>query len=189
LLLLGTASIISSVRAQGFEHDVAVIDVKPYRDWVYENRPIDINVTVTNLGSSLESTNVTLFYNFTDGKKIGEQLFDLESAETKTLKFTWDTVGVPHCHNYTITAVATINFDEDPSNNMMDSSTKVKVRIYCDVNGDGKIDFKDISIAAHSAFGAYPGHPRWNEAVDVNFDGRIDMRDVSIICKRFGTGC
>jgi hypothetical protein len=44
---------------------------------------------------------------------------------------------------------------------------------------------KDIGLVA-SAFGAHPGHPRWNEAYDVILDGKIDMRDIAIVAHNFG---
>jgi hypothetical protein len=63
-----------------------------------------------------------------------------------------------------------------------------------DLNGDGKVDIKDISIVAR-AFGSYgpdywyPGSPpsaRWNPVADVNSDGKIDMKDISIVASNFG---
>jgi hypothetical protein len=54
-----------------------------------------------------------------------------------------------------------------------------------DINFDGKVDMKDIGLVA-SAFGAHPGHPRWNEAYDVILDGKIDMRDIAIVAHNFG---
>ena len=54
-----------------------------------------------------------------------------------------------------------------------------------DINFDGKVDMKDIGFVA-SAFGAYPGHPRWNENYDVILDGKIDMRDIGIVARNFG---
>ena len=54
-----------------------------------------------------------------------------------------------------------------------------------DVNGDGKVDLKDIGIVAR-AFGATPSDPRWAPAADLNGDGRIDVKDISIVASNFG---
>ncbi len=54
-----------------------------------------------------------------------------------------------------------------------------------DLNNDGKVDIKDIAIAA-LAVGSYPGHPRWNPLADVNKDGKVDIRDLALIAKNFG---
>jgi len=54
-----------------------------------------------------------------------------------------------------------------------------------DVNGDGKVDVKDIGIVAR-AFGSTPSDPRWAPAADLNGDGRIDVRDISIVASNFG---
>ncbi|MEM2386107.1 MAG: dockerin type I domain-containing protein [Candidatus Bathyarchaeia archaeon] len=58
-------------------------------------------------------------------------------------------------------------------------------RQFGDVNGDGRVDMKDIGIVSR-AFGSYPGHPRWNPVADLNGDGKVDMRDISIVSRAFG---
>jgi parallel beta-helix repeat protein len=54
-----------------------------------------------------------------------------------------------------------------------------------DINNDGKVDVKDINIAAR-AFGSSPGNPRWNPLADVNHDGKVDIRDIALIAKHYG---
>jgi hypothetical protein len=54
-----------------------------------------------------------------------------------------------------------------------------------DINRDGKVDIKDVAIAA-VAFGSYPGHPRWNPIADQNEDATIDVKDIALIAKDFG---
>jgi len=54
-----------------------------------------------------------------------------------------------------------------------------------DLNGDGKIDIKDIGIVA-LAFGSFPDHPRWNPEADIDGDGRISMKDIVMIASNFG---
>jgi hypothetical protein len=54
-----------------------------------------------------------------------------------------------------------------------------------DVNGDGKVDMKDVALVV-KAFGAFPSDPRWNPSCDLNLDGRIDLRDIAEVVKNFG---
>jgi len=54
-----------------------------------------------------------------------------------------------------------------------------------DVNYDGKVDIKDVSLVAR-AFGEFPGRPRWSPMFDVNYDGKIDIKDISIVARNFG---
>ncbi len=59
-----------------------------------------------------------------------------------------------------------------------------------DLNGDNKVDMKDIGLVAR-AFGTVPGHARWNPICDVTGplgvpDGKVDMRDVSAVARQFG---
>jgi len=54
-----------------------------------------------------------------------------------------------------------------------------------DINGDRKVDGRDIAIVA-KAFASYPNHPRWNPRADLNQDNKIDGRDIAIVAKNFG---
>jgi len=60
-----------------------------------------------------------------------------------------------------------------------------KITILGDLNGDGKVDIKDIATAA-LAFGSYPDHPKWNPIADVDQDGKIYIKDLAVIAKNFG---
>ena len=63
-----------------------------------------------------------------------------------------------------------------------------------DVNGDGKVDGKDL-FSAIIAFGTYgpdsqylgsPQHPRWDARCDLNKDDKVNLIDFFIICINFG---
>jgi subtilisin family serine protease len=166
-------------------HDVAVTRVAADRTWVYQGWTTSINVTINNNGDYSENVTATLYYNVTANKIICAQTVDLRTGESKTLLFIWSTMGVPYCYtNYTLTAVATIPVDNTPADNTL-SGWNTTVRMLGDMNGDGKIDLRDIGTAA-SAFGSHPGNPRWNPNADMNGDGKIDLRDVAFVAKHFG---
>jgi len=60
----------------------------------------------------------------------------------------------------------------------------VTLKMY-DVNGDGKIDLKDVYRVA-KAYGSFPGHPRWDPACDFNKDNKVDLKDYYPVCKNYG---
>jgi parallel beta-helix repeat protein len=173
--------------------DVVVTSVVPDRTWVYQGLSANINVTVLNKGDFDENVNVTLYYNITTNEIIGTQNITIPTEENRTLSFVWDTMGVPYCHNYTIKAVATIPLDNNPADNALVCGP-INVRIMGDINGDGKVDGKDLGQAAQSfaSYGPnylYPGSapsPRWNLDADINGDNKIDGKDLGAIARNFG---
>ena len=60
-----------------------------------------------------------------------------------------------------------------------------------DINGDGKVDIRDIAIVA-KAYGSSPGDPNWNPAADITGlepnvpDGKVDIRDIALVSSQFG---
>jgi hypothetical protein len=54
-----------------------------------------------------------------------------------------------------------------------------------DINGDGKIDVKDIYAIA-LAYGTWPGLHKWNPVCDINNDGKCDLKDYYIACRNYG---
>lgn len=124
-------------------HDVVVVDVTPYTHWVYQGLSVNISVEVENKGSVAENVTVTLYYNITAHQTIGPLNTSVLPEENQTVTFTWNTKGVLYCHNYTITAVASIPIDSNLSDNTL-SDGGIKVRLLGDVNGDGKVDGRDI---------------------------------------------
>ncbi|MEM3875059.1 MAG: dockerin type I domain-containing protein [Candidatus Bathyarchaeia archaeon] len=81
--------------------------------------------------------------------------------------------------NYTAYAVTFYNY------RLASATCTFNVMLIGDINNDGTIDGKDISIVC-KAFGATPESPRWNPKADLNSDGIIDGKDISIVCKAFG---
>jgi hypothetical protein len=180
-----------------WQHDVALIDVSPSQTWVYQSRTVKFNVTVTNKGDFIEDVTIILYYNISAGETIGNETIDnLLLNENRTVTLVWVTTGVIPCRNYTITAVASIAYlDADPTDNTL-ADGKVKVRILGDINGDGKVDIRDIgSVAkAFGSFGSdlYPGsppRPNWNPNCDMNGDNKIDIRDIAAAVRNFGKTC
>jgi squalene-hopene/tetraprenyl-beta-curcumene cyclase len=186
--IVGPIDIYTSQPAHESVHDVAVTNVVTNRTWVYQGWSVSINVTAKNNGDFDETVAVTLYYNITGGGVAGTQTLSLLMGENKTITFTWNTTGVETRYGgYTITAVADISplVDSNSTNNVLQSPTKVAVRILGDMNGDGKVDIYD-AITFANYFGSQKGDARWNADADINRDGITDIYDAIVIARHFG---
>lgn len=54
-----------------------------------------------------------------------------------------------------------------------------------DLNGDGRVDMKDIAMVSR-AFGSRPSDADWMIQADMNQDSKIDLRDIALIARNFG---
>jgi hypothetical protein len=173
--------------------DMAIIDVVSDRTWVFQGFSVNLNVTILNRGDFPENVAVTLYYNITANKIIGTQNISIPTGENRTLSFVWDTTSVPYCYNYTITAVATIPLDNNPADNTL-ACGPINVRIMGDINGDGKVDGRDIILVARAfascgpeyEYASSPPSPGWNLDCDINGDNKVDSRDLVLIARHFG---
>jgi hypothetical protein len=176
-------------------HDVAIIDVTPARSWVFHNNPLGINVTAENLGNVSETFNVTAY---ADNYTIGTfEVTNLASNAQITITFVWNTTAIPQCENYTIRGEASILPQEYNLTNNVYVDGNVTVRIMGDINGDGKVDGRDLLVLSRSfaSFGPdylYPGSPpspNWNSDADLNLDNKVDGRDLIMAARNFGQTC
>ena len=84
-------------------HDVAAVDQTVSENKVLPGTVIDIDVTVTNLGTFTETFDLACYYNnFLIGSVL---VVDLAPSETRVVTFSWDTSGVP-LNTYAINAHA-----------------------------------------------------------------------------------
>jgi predicted secreted protein len=54
-----------------------------------------------------------------------------------------------------------------------------------DVNGDGRVDMKDVGYVARR-FMCVPGDPLWDPVADINGDQKINMVDIGTVARHFG---
>jgi len=172
-------------------HDIAVIDVVAYTDVepynaTYAGWPAFVNVTVENQGGIDETFTVKAYY---DDNLIGTaNVINLAPNATVLLTFNWATASVPPCNVYTIKANATtVPYETDVADNELTDGT-IKIRLFCDLNGDGKVNLSDLVVAA-SSFGARPGYPNWNPWADLVRDGIINISDLVKCAQNFGKSC
>ena len=163
-------------------HDIAVIDVKPWKTMVGQNRTCKINVTITNEGNFTETFDVTLYANTTI---IGTHLnITLPSGYTIIISFIWNTTGFAK-GNYTISAYAhPVPSETDTSDNLLTDGWII-LTILGDLNGDYKVDILD-AIMLSKAFGSCPGDPNWNPNADLVEDSIVDILDAIALAKTFG---
>lgn len=189
-----TNNFMSDGKVQVFTQirDVAVMDVTASRTWVFPGQFVNITVTAKNLGDVTESFGLKVYY---DTNLLATRSIINLPPGTETIEvFEWNTTDLTPCNNYSISAEATpVPYEFNTTNNLFVDGY-VKIRFVGDINGDGKVDMRDVATAA-AAFGSHPGTPRWNPDADITGmvylvpDGTVDMRDVALIAKNFGKSC
>ncbi|MBS7636077.1 PKD domain-containing protein [Candidatus Bathyarchaeota archaeon] len=169
--------------------DISIVDVSVSTDRAYVGQKIAINVTVSNNGEGAESFELWLYYDMEAEGLIDVKSVSLKAGELKVLTFIWNTDQISPCRNYMVSAYAfPLVGERNVDDNRFDCPTVVEIKMFGDVNGDGRIDMKDVA-AVSRAFGSVYGHPEWNSEADLNSDYKIDLKDVAIVSKRFGSAC
>jgi subtilisin family serine protease len=169
-----------------WRYDVAVIDLTTPVQFIYPGQNFTVDVTVQNNGDAAENVTIVAYFNASSNEILGEgELENLLPGESRTITLTADTKNVTAGHHYVLTAVAIIEeMDYNPSDNRLAGPT-ITIRFLGDINGDGKVDMKDIGVLAR-LFGIKAGDTNWNPDCDLNSDGKINLRDVAMAAKNFG---
>jgi len=166
--------------------DVAITEINPYKTVVSNNTSMFINVTTDNQGPTIETFNVTLYYNT---NQIGTQTVTLYVSQMKVITLEWNTTGLP-LGNYTISAYATPVPNETDTADNNYTYGWIIISIAGDITGtdgwpDRKISIQDLFIVA-KAFGSHPRHPKWNPNADLNTDKKINIRDLKLVSDEYG---
>lgn len=150
-----------------------------FRTFIWTGSTLRFDTFIMNYGGSTESVNVTAYANGT----IIDQRFNVVLAgdNSTILTLQWNSMGFP-LGFYNITVYASPVLGET---DITDNSRSIWMSIYAvgDINGDGKIDIRDLAAIA-KAFGQTV--PPANPDLDVNQDWKIDIRDIAIVAKHFG---
>jgi len=152
---------------------------------VGENCSVLINATVGNLGSYAEGFDVVVYAN---GTEVARGNMGLASRCHAVMNFNLSTVGWAK-GNYTIRAYAEpIQGEANTTNNLLEDW--FVVTLLGDVNGDGKVDVKDVYATAlafgTSLDGPNPEGRRYNPNCDINDDYMVDVKDYYIVCRHYG---
>jgi hypothetical protein len=140
-------------------------------------------MTIENQGFNNETFNVIAYVNTTVIHT--ENIINLAGGSSKTVSFTWNTLGFPK-GVYTLSANASqvLNETDTDDNSFIDDTVRVTME------GDiapafGEVDIVGIvTVAIH--FGAERGQPEYDPIADINDDGVTDIVDIVIIAIHFG---
>jgi len=161
-------------------YDVATVNVTPFKTVVGQGFSLSINVTVANQGSYTQTFNVTTYVNST---VIETETVTLDSENSATLIFTWNTTGFAK-GSYNISAYAAqVPGEVDLSDNLEDET--VIVSISGDINGDKIVNAFDFQ-ALGKAYGSALGGSDWNPNADLNSDEIVDSLDLEIFAQNYG---
>ena len=103
------------------------------------------------------------------------------------------TINTPNqtiTHNYTQPANYTVTLTITDSVGRTDAISAT-IQVFnvtehpWDVNGDSKVDIKDILLVAKH-YGTQEGDPDWDPRCDVNGDSKVDIKDILLVAKHYG---
>jgi len=163
-------------------HDIGILNVEVSKTVIGQGFPAEVYIKVINYGEIVEAISFEIYANET---LIGNgQISYLTPMNQTNITFRWNTSGFAK-GNYTIWAYAwPVEGETDTADNTFVDGW-ILVTISGDINGDFKVDIKDLVLSI-KAFGSYPTHPRWNPSADFNNDNKIDIRDLVLLLKNFG---
>jgi hypothetical protein len=165
-----------------FAPDIGITNLNISKTVVGQGYTMNIKVTIFNYGNNTEYSNVTI-YAGTTVIHTSENI-PLTSRNSTTITFTWNTTGFAN-GNYSISAYAWPVPSETNTGDNTFVGGWVIVSIVGDVNGDGKVDLKDVFSVA-LAYGSYPGHPKYSPNLDINDDDTIDLKDYYATVLNYG---
>lgn len=165
--------------------DISIIDVVPSRSWVYQGWRVNITTTVKNKGDLNETFTVTLYYD--ENVMMNFTVENLPPDNQTSVLVTWNTENTSPCKNYTISAKAQILPYELNTTDNVYIDGHLKIRFMGDIDGNDIVDLSDILTTA-LAFGACPGHPRWNPDADYDQNGIVDISDMLTVALNYGKG-
>lgn|GEM_PF-3101583 len=175
----GSYYILGEVPSYGLEAgpvevnlDQQPLSLVPLKTVVGQGYNLILNVSIMNLNETPEVFDVTLLSNAT---AIGTETGVNVSKGTSILSFTWNTANFK-LGNYDLNVLA----------GNLSVTSSVVLTIPGDINGDFKVDMKDIALATR-CFGSTPNSSNWNPNADINNDGTVNMKDIAIVARNVGS--
>jgi hypothetical protein len=170
---------LTETRTISIMSDVAVSRVAANETYVVPGTNFTLSVKVQNQGTlPLSFINVAVYANST--LLTTQSIASLSNGTETTLNLS---LSLPY-GRYVLTVYAAQLPNEAMVTNNADN-TMITVALIGDINVDRKVDLKDV-YAVGRAYGATPGHTRWNVVCDINGDGKIDLKDYYTTCKNYG---
>jgi len=143
-----------------------------------------IGGNVTLNGTATDDTCLDRIEVFSNGTLMGT--YNASQTSTSFFEFNIDTTALPNGNaTFLVKAYDTAGNSGNETLNVLVQNGLHGAKILGDINGDGKVDGRDITMAAWG-FGTRPGDPRWNPDCDINGDNKVDGRDITLIARNFG---
>jgi hypothetical protein len=166
---------------QMMQHDASVSELSTRPMIAGQGFPVQINVTIWNIGHYTEMVNVTTSVN---GTIIDTTQLILQSGSMTSFTISWETYA-ESLGNYTITTLVQPVEGETSIEDNTSTSDPVLVTIPGDVDGDCDVDIFDI-VKIASGYGSSAGQSKYNPCSDINGDGNINIFDVVIAAGNYG---
>jgi parallel beta-helix repeat protein len=173
--------------------DIGITNITTSKTVVGQSYNLSISVKIINYGINTENFNVTAYANTTI---IQTKTLTLAGRNSTIITFAWNTTDFVK-GNYTIWAYAwPVEGETATSDNLLEDGW-VLVSIPGDVNGDRKVDLKDVYAVA-KAYGSIRGSDGqyWHQPpriccphspnCDIDDDGKIDLKDYYTVTKNYG---
>jgi hypothetical protein len=141
-----------------------------------------INLSIQNQGDYTEAVNASIYANQTIIATFVN--ITLTSGNATIIVLMWNASGFNKGY-YRIVAITPPVPEEIDTEDNIFTSGWVVVTIPGDINGDFRVDIKDLVLVIKH-FGSYPGHAKWNPNADVNSDGKVDIKDLVLVVKHYG---
>jgi PKD repeat protein len=162
--------------------DIHVSNLTSCKTVVGQRSNLEINVTLINKGGLVETFNVTVYVGVTPAET---RTITLSIGGSTSITYILGFAGLP-LGKYALWIYAEPVPDETCTKDNVLTDGSVTITIPGDVNGDFKVDGKDIG-AVTKAYGTQPGDLRWNSNADMNSDYKIDGEDIAVIAKYYNT--
>jgi hypothetical protein len=189
-LIGGQEAVLTQIR------DVAITDVQLYPQMmspiynvtmveVYTNRIVAVNVTAGNVGNVSETFTVSAYV---DGNiSLGAQIITLTPQTSTIVTFYWSPTGQTPSSTvlHTVSANASfVQYEYNTTNNFMNSSVQIMIKMFGDINGDGRVDLLDLSLLAASWLSTR-GNYNYNPEADFYNDGTVFLDDLTLLAENY----
>jgi parallel beta-helix repeat protein len=178
------------IKPYGGPHDLGVTNVATSKTgcWpvptVGRGYPTKLTTKILNYGIYDETSWLAIYAN----TSLVQPKMNITLAARSSVNITvlFNTSGLAY-GNYTIAAaVDAVPNETDTADNAL-SGDWIIVTIPGDLNGDFKVDLKDLVLLANYYVLIYPPPPRrWNPNADINGNGVVDLADLVIMANHYG---